>query len=303
MHTTDGMVTMRDGVRIYYRQTGSGLPSLIVPNGILYGADFTRLAAGRTVLAYDLRNRGRSDEVHDVARLEAGIGNDVEDLEDLRRHFDLETITLLGHSYVGAVVVLYALRYSSRVGRIIQMGASPPNGSTTYPPELSGRDDTFAAVMAAVAALQANPEPADLEARCRLVWAALAPLYVFDPHDAHRVVPWGRCDLPNERRAFAYLTRRVFPSLQALSLDAGALSEVRCPVLVLHGRNDRSAPYGGGLDWAALLPDARLLTVERAGHAPWIEAPDLVYGAIETFLRGRWPEAAARVITPGRRDG
>lgn len=295
MIITEGRFTTRDGVRLFYQQHGSAPPSLVIPNGLGYGADFARLASGRTVLAYDLRNRGRSDEVRDDARLEAGIANDVEDLEDLRRHFNLETITLLGHSYLGAVVVLYAVRYPARAGRIVQIGASPPNGSKTYPPSLSGRDETFAAVMAAVAALRADPEPAEPEARCRRFWAALAPLYVFDPRHAHRVEGWGRCELPNERRAFGYLTRHVFPSVQALSLNVSALSTVRCPVLVVHGRRDRSAPYGGARDWAAMLPDAKLLTVDRAAHAPWIEDPDLVGDAVDRFLHGRWPDAAVRV--------
>ncbi|HEY7284743.1 MAG TPA: hypothetical protein VH497_04815, partial [Vicinamibacterales bacterium] len=52
------------------------------------------------------------------------------------------------------------------------------------------------------------------------------------------------------------------------------------------------SPYGGGLDWAASLGNARLLTVENAAHAPWIEAPDLVFGAIRTFLDGSWPTSA-----------
>jgi pimeloyl-ACP methyl ester carboxylesterase len=41
-----------------------------------------------------------------------------------------------------------------------------------------------------------------------------------------------------------------------------------------------------------LLGEARLVTVEGGGHAPWIEAPDLVLGAIATFLDGEWPQAA-----------
>jgi pimeloyl-ACP methyl ester carboxylesterase len=66
------------------------------------------------------------------------------------------------------------------------------------------------------------------------------------------------------------------------------------PVLTVHGRRDRSAPYGGGQDWAAALPNARLLTVDGAGHAPWIEAPD-VLDAVTTFLDGSWPASAERV--------
>jgi hypothetical protein len=37
------------------------------------------------------------------------------------------------------------------------------------------------------------------------------------------------------------------------------------------------------------------VTVDRAAHVPWIEEPALVFGAIETFLDGRWPEMAERV--------
>jgi pimeloyl-ACP methyl ester carboxylesterase len=66
-------------------------------------------------------------------------------------------------------------------------------------------------------------------------------------------------------------------------------------VLVIHGRKDRSAAYGGGRDWALRLPHARLVTVDRAAHVPWIEEPALVFDAIETFLDGRWPEMAENV--------
>jgi pimeloyl-ACP methyl ester carboxylesterase len=50
----------------------------------------------------------------------------------------------------------------------------------------------------------------------------------------------------------------------------------------------RTAEDGNG---ALLLANARLLTVENAGHAPWIEAPEKVFGSIETLLDGTWPEA------------
>ena len=73
------------------------------------------------------------------------------------------------------------------------------------------------------------------------------------------------------------------------------------PVLTIHGTKDRSAPYGGGRDWAAMLPQGRLLTVHNAAHAPWIEAPTLVFDAIKLFLDGRWPEGAQRPSPSGAR--
>jgi pimeloyl-ACP methyl ester carboxylesterase len=67
------------------------------------------------------------------------------------------------------------------------------------------------------------------------------------------------------------------------------------PVLIIHGRHDRSAPYGGARDWALRLPNARLLTVKDAAHAPWIEASDEVLSSVEVFLGGAWPGTAEKV--------
>jgi pimeloyl-ACP methyl ester carboxylesterase len=292
MVITEGFVPARDSVRLFYRRIGEGDPSLVIPNGIVYQEDFAPLMAHRTVLLYDVRNRGRSEEVTDPAVLAKGIHNDVEDLEDVRRAFQLAPMNLLGHSYMGLMVALYAAKYSAQVGRLIQIGPSPPSAAKEYPPDLSGRDATFASVMAALQAFRANAGAiTNPEERCQKFWTLLGPLYVFDPRDVARA-KWYRCDLPNERRLWDYLSRFLFPSMQALALDARALAPIAAPVLVIHGRQDRSAPYGGALDWARLLPVSRLLTIDKAAHAPWIEAPDLVFAAIETFLTGTWPDAA-----------
>jgi hypothetical protein len=47
----------------------------------------------------------------------------------------------------------------------------------------------------------------------------------------------------------------------------------------------------GERDWAASLPNARLLLLERAGHFPYLEAPDRFHPAIDAFLAGGWPTA------------
>jgi pimeloyl-ACP methyl ester carboxylesterase len=73
------------------------------------------------------------------------------------------------------------------------------------------------------------------------------------------------------------------------------LAKVQGPVLTIHGTKDRSAPYGAGREWASVLPNARLLTIDNAAHAPWIEAPGKVLGPIETFLEGAWPPAAENI--------
>ena len=103
---------------------------------------------------------------------------------------------------------------------------------------------------------------------------------------------WGRCDLPNERAFLGYWTAHVEPSLRKAAPSDRDLARVTCPVLVVHGTADRSAPYEGGRAWARRLPNARLLTLDGVAHAPWIERPDAVVDALATFLDGAWPTGA-----------
>ena len=120
---------------------------------------------------------------------------------------------------------------------------------------------------------------------CKKFWTVLRELYVADPSNAHRT-DWGRCDLPNELNFMKYWNEHIVPSLRSLNLTDEDFAKAQAPVLTIHGRKDRSAPYGGGREWALRLSNARLVTVDEAGHAPWIENPAKVFGAIATFLEG-----------------
>ncbi len=287
-------VTLGDGVRLFYESCGDGSRIVLVPNGLHLVDDFERLAPGRALVFYDLRNRGRSDATTERSVLTRGVEQDVDDLDVVRRHFDAETVDLIGHSYAGVTVVLAALKNPAHVGRIVQIGASPPQYGKQYPPHLSWVDETSRSVFSRLAELQKERPAHDPEEFCRKVWSILRLLYVTNPDDAPRT-DWGRCDLPNERGALKYFIEFIVPSLQRLELTAERLSEVRVPVLTIHGLRDRSAPYGGGREWAMWLPNGRLVTVAGAGHAPWIESRDLVFRSIDQFLGGGWPDDAQRV--------
>jgi pimeloyl-ACP methyl ester carboxylesterase len=255
------------------------------------------------LIVYDPRNRGCSDAV-DGARRSRGIEHDVDDLDAVRRHFGLTEIELLAHSYMGFMVVLYAIQHPSRVGRIVQVAPSEPEPGKKYPEAQGDDDGVLRDVLARLSAMQSERSSFTPEAFCQRVWGVLRPLYVADSALAHRI-RWDRCDLPNERGFMQYWNETLFPSMQTSAPSAEDLATVSCPVLTIHGTRDRSAPYGGAREWASLLPNARLLTIPHVAHAPWIEAPELVFPAIEAFLADHWPERAERVgpIDPAANPG
>jgi pimeloyl-ACP methyl ester carboxylesterase len=283
MLPVEGYVTTDDGLRLWFQTVGSGPQVVVLPNGVHLLEDFSCLAPGRTLVFYDVRNRGRSDTVTEPAQLARGIHNDVDDLDAVRRHLGLDRLNLIGHSYMGLMVILYAMQYPANVDRIIQIAPMGPHHGTSYPAHLTNTDSVLGETFAKLAALQKERASYDPEEFCRKFWSILRVLYVTDPRDADRI-RWDRCDLPNERNFMRYWAEHILPSIQSLAFSRESLVEVTCPVLTIHGLKGRSAPYGGGQDWVSLLPSARLLPVDGGGHGPWIEAPRAVFDAIGPFL-------------------
>ncbi|HYU42222.1 MAG TPA: alpha/beta hydrolase [Vicinamibacteria bacterium] len=284
MFPAEGYVTTDDGLRLWFQTVGSGPQVVVLPNGFHLLADFSCLAPGRTLVFYDVRNRGRSDTVTYPALLERGIHNDVDDLDALRRHFGLDRLTLIGHSYMGLMVILYAMKYPAHVDRIVQIGAMGPHYDKPYPADITNTDPVLRDVFANLGEIEKERASYKPEEFCRKFWSVLRVIYVTDPRDADKI-HWDRCDLPNERNFMPYWTGAILPSIQSLTLTAEDFAKVEAPVLTVHGTKDRSAPYGGGRAWASLLRNARLLSLEGAGHAPWIEEGPAVFVGIETILR------------------
>src|ERR1035438_7951725 len=97
--------------------------------------DFKSLADERTLIAYDPRNRGRSDQSGD-----GDIHRDVDDIDTVRRHFAIDRVDLIGHSYVGLMVALYGMKYPGHVNRIVQIGPMQLVADKKYPAHLTGED-------------------------------------------------------------------------------------------------------------------------------------------------------------------
>jgi len=288
-----GYVSTEDGVRLYFQKLGNGR-AVIIPNAIHMFDSFQHLADKRTVIFFDLRNRGNSDSVSSREKLERGIHQDVDDIDAIRRHFEIDQADFIGHSYVGLMVILYALKNPANVRRIVQIGPSQPDAAKTYPAHLTGADATLAAFIGELGQLQHENQPQDPREACRKFWALVRTLMVANPIDADKI-QWTPCDSPNEMGFMKHWTENLLPSISSLHLTQEELSGVRAPVLTIHGTRDRQAPYGGGREWALMLPNARLVTVENAAHVPWIEAPERVFGSIECFLDGKWPESGEEV--------
>ena len=297
-----GFVTSDDGVRLFYRKIGSGRQIVIVPYGFTLFRDFKTLAKNRTMIFYDMRDRGGSDEVTDPAKIT--IQKDVDDLEAVRQHFGAAKVSLIGESYLGMMVVLYATQHPEHVQRLVQIGPVSRRFGAKYPPELTAADANqvpSAADRQKLAELEKNGyATAHPKEFCEQDWKVERTRLVGNPANAAKAGD-GYCEFPNEWPA--HLEKHFsasISSIRTLDIRDQDLAKVTMPVLTIHGTKDRNAPYGGGREWAATLPDARLVTVAGAAHFPWLDHPETVFGSIDTFLRGAWPAAAEKISSGPR---
>ncbi len=68
--------------------------------------------------------------------------------------------------------------------------------------------------------------------------------------------------------------------------DATALlSEVRCPTLLLCGREDSWSPLERHEEMESLMPNARLVVIEESGHMTTMERPEAVNAAFVAWLK------------------
>jgi len=297
-----GWVAGPDGVRLYYERIGNGSRTIIVPGRLFLARDLARLGERHTLILYDMRNRGRSSRVGDGNLLT--IQKDVEDLEAVRRHFRVERFVPVGYSYLGFMVVLYAMAHPDRVDRVVQLGPVPRKFDTEYPASLRHTDSVPVVDSAAAARIDsleqsgwAREHPKEFCEQSRRVFAVRL---VGDPAKAARLMD--PCAMANEwppnlERHFEH----HFAAVQRLHVPKESVARVRVPVLTIHGTWDRNAPYAAGREWALTLPNARLITVEGAAHQVSADAPEVVVPAIDAFVDGRWPERAEK-ITALERD-
>jgi pimeloyl-ACP methyl ester carboxylesterase len=62
------------------------------------------------------------------------------------------------------------------------------------------------------------------------------------------------------------------------------LPQIACPTLIVHGDEDLITLPRYNQTVAAAVPDATLVSIPRAGHLVWLERPDEVTDALDSFL-------------------
>jgi len=297
IHVEEGMVTTEEGVHLFYQKASKGSNTVIVP-GRLFLFDYLKeLADTNTIISYDMRNRGRSEAVEDASKIT--IQDDIRDLEQIRQYFGVEKFVPVGYSYLGLMVILYALEHPQPVERIVQFGPVPLKFGTQYPAHLTTSWENTGADPAEIEKVAKLREQGYAKTNpqkyCEARWSVDRYNLIGNPANVEKLGK-GWCDLPNEWPInLARHFENHFTSVQNLNISWEQVTQITQPVLTVHGTKDRNSPYGAGREWALKLPNARLLTIPDAAHQSFAEYPEIVIPALRDFLDGNWPKGTEKV--------
>ncbi len=287
----EGYLTTSDSARLFYRVMGHGGDTLIAIHGgpgvdlESIAGDFALLAEHHVVIFYDQRGAGRSELSKDTSRLV--VARQIADLDEVRRHFGAQRVTLVAHSYGPLLAASYALAHPEAVSRMVFFGPVPPRRGDfwqRFAANMSPRLDSAARARQADASKRLADPNADTRQACRDYWAVGMRPRLAEPD---RTLPLIKSDLcasdPAGIRYGLTVTNRVVMASYGDWDLRERLRQLNVPTLVVHGEQE-SIPMDLVEEWVTSLPHARLLRVPRAAHFTYAERPELVWPEVERFL-------------------
>ena len=261
---------LSDG-RTHYQVGGppTGRPVALVPGFsvpyYLWDATFTSLViAGFRVLRYDYYGRGYSD------RPDVQYGQDlyVRQLTELLDSVGMTgPVDLVGASIGGSVITTFADRHADRVRSLTYVA---PSFRHSFAPEfIEGLPVLWHFLAVFEQAGWADDQLADFS----------------QPERFHGWPDRYRSQM--QYRGF----RRARLSDTLANADIEQVPEVERvgrhprPILLILGKQDRTVPFSSGEALMRILPKARLVAVDSAGHLPQVEQPEVVNAALTEFLQ------------------
>ena len=292
----EGYVTTSDSGRLFYRVMGQRGDTLIAIHGgpgvdlESLAGDFAPLAERHVVIFYDQRGAGRSELPKDTSRLV--VKRQIADLDEVRRHFGVQRVTLVAHSYGPLLAASYALAHPEAVRRMVFFGPVPPRRGDfwkRFGASMNERLDPAARARAADASRRLADPNADTRQACRDYWAVGMRPRLAEPDRTLRLIKSDLCasDPAGIRYGLTITNRVVMGSYGDWDLRE-QLKRLDVPTLVVHGEQE-SIPMDLVEEWVNSLPHARLVRVPKAAHFTYAERPELVWPEVEHFLAEKVP--------------
>jgi pimeloyl-ACP methyl ester carboxylesterase len=251
------------------------------------GRDFDELARALSrdarVICLDVAGRGRSDWL--PSSLSYNFPQFLNDIATLLRRLRVDRVDWVGTSMGGLLGLMHAAQPGSRVRRLVlnDVGAFVPSDGLREIGSRLQAPDHFASL-------------AQVEAHLREThreWGAItdAQFASLARHQSRRL-PQGGYRLHYDPQIARLVQGGGLPFVDGLHLW-DAWDRIACPVLVIRGEHSRILPAEVAHRMVETHPEAKLLEIEGAGHAPALMSATEIE-PIRNFLAPAAAERSAR---------
>lgn len=245
-------------LNINYIIKGEGKPILLLHG---WGVSFktytnliNHLSKNNKVYALDMPGFGLSDEPNQSWE----VSNYVDFIISFIKKFNLDNITLIGHSFGGRVIIkLFSKKLDFNIDKVILIDSAGIKHETT-----SKKEKVYKAVKKVVFNKVTNKIFPNLLDKIK-----------------NKV---GSADYKNASPLMKQTLVKV------INEDLTSyLKNITSPVLLIWGTLDEDTPIEDAYIMEKNIPNAGIVKVENASHYSFLEQPYLVYKVIDTFLGGK----------------
>jgi proline iminopeptidase len=232
------------------------------------------------LIFFDMRGMGLSET--SLQPIHFSLNLIVDDIEALKNHFGFEKFHLFAHSWGGLPAMNYMIKYPESLKSVILSNSVP--ASTEFMDEIIDRRMNIVnrADMERMAAIQDRIQ--NDESDFQLAEEAMLLSYqamFYDTSLVHQL----RLNLTDAYGATQRLLMRLPRPSESPDLHP-ELSQFEAPVLIIRSEME-PIPPSSDEKLAATFQQATLISINRAGHFPFIEQQDEFNRAVSQFLKAQ----------------
>lgn len=198
-----------------------------------------------------------------------------EALKQLLDALDIERAAIVGNSMGGGIGIVMTARWPERVSHLITMGSGVWGVNVLAP---AGMSEGMKVLLAAYQ----DPSPENFKRLVEVM--CFDPAFATDELAAER----SAAALANPEHLANWLERmRVGLGQDALMAAATALPTTTVPALIIHGRDDRTVHWEVSLRAMSMIPNSRMVLLNRCGHWAQLEHAAEFNRLVSDFITAR----------------
>lgn len=279
-------------LKLNFTIRGSG-PFMIVghPSSGKIGYELTLqpLEKHFTMVYYEPRGTGKSEAPKKIEEYNQNYL--VQEIENLRKHLNAEKIWIFGHSDQSAVALEYALKHQNYISGLIITGTSfigtqkeSIDRRKNFEEQRAKESEWFAQVIANWDYMEKHKTDKDQNGND----ISTSPIkwWCYDETSSQKVIPIVKeISKTGRRKSIDNQYYYETPNERQKYLDnQKQFSKIKTKTLIINGKYDTNNTPKYAEELSHILPNSKLVLIDKAGHFPWIENSDETFKQINIWL-------------------